>query len=81
LGADARAAFRTAYYALAEARPKLMVASYFGALGPNLDIATNLPVAGLHIDLVRAPGELDAVLAALAPEAVLSLGVIDGRNI
>src|SRR5690606_20709304 len=43
--------------------------------------AAALPVAGLHVDLVRAPAQLDAVLAALRPGQVLSAGVIDGRNI
>ncbi len=81
LGELHRAAFWTAYDELALTAPKLMVASYFGALGPNFDLATKLPVAGLHVDLVRAPEQLDAVLAALAPEARLSVGVIDGRNV
>ncbi|WP_210240373.1 metal ABC transporter ATP-binding protein [Amaricoccus solimangrovi] len=66
---------------IAKAGPKLLVTSYFGALGPNLDLAAKLPVAGLHIDLVRAPDQLDAVLDALPAGKLLSLGVIDGRNI
>jgi 5-methyltetrahydropteroyltriglutamate--homocysteine methyltransferase len=81
LGAFHRAAFWTAYDELAKAAPKLMVATYFGALGPNLDVATKLPVDGLHVDLVRAPEQLEPVLAALAPGARLSLGVVDGRNV
>jgi 5-methyltetrahydropteroyltriglutamate--homocysteine methyltransferase len=78
-----RAAFRTAYAALVKAAPglKLLVATYFGGLGENLATAAQLPVAGLHIDLVRAPEQLDAVLAALPRDRVLSLGVVDGRNI
>src|SRR6185369_5013475 len=35
----------------------------------------------LHVDLVRAPGQLDAVLAGLPPSMQLSVGVVDGRNI
>jgi 5-methyltetrahydropteroyltriglutamate--homocysteine methyltransferase len=58
-----------------------MLATYFGGLGDNLDTALSLPVAGLHIDLVRAPGQLDNVLARAPQGLVLSLGVIDGRNI
>jgi 5-methyltetrahydropteroyltriglutamate--homocysteine methyltransferase len=78
-----RAAFQRVYAALAKAAPrlKLLVAAYFGALGNNLATAVRLPVAGLHIDLVRAPEQLDAVLAALPRDRVLSLGVVDGRNI
>ncbi|MGL4966462.1 MAG: 5-methyltetrahydropteroyltriglutamate--homocysteine S-methyltransferase [Inquilinus sp.] len=79
----ARAALRRAYAELAQAVPqlKIMVASYFGGLGENLATAVSLPVAGLHLDLVRAPGQLPAVLDKAPRELVLSLGVIDGRNI
>ena len=76
-----REAFKSVYAALALSPVKLLLASYFGALGDNLDTALALPVAGLHIDLVRAPDQLAAVLAGLGPQQVLSAGVIDGRNI
>ena len=79
---EARAAYRRAYAALAAAGgPKVLLASYFGALGDNLQVAASLPVDGLHVDLVRAPGQLNAVLDALSLTQVLSAGVIDGRNI
>ncbi len=76
-----RAALRRAYEVLAPVAPRLMLATYFGTLGDNTALAAALPVAGLHIDLVRAPGQLDAVLGALPETTVLSVGVIDGRNI
>ena len=79
---DDYAAYRRAYAVLAAtARPKILLASYFGALGDNLALATTLPVDGLHVDLVRAPTQLDAVLDALPDGHVLSAGVVDGRNI
>ncbi|MHB1057832.1 MAG: 5-methyltetrahydropteroyltriglutamate--homocysteine S-methyltransferase [Rhodanobacter sp.] len=79
---DDRAAYRHAYAALAATRtPRLLLASYFGALGDNLALATALPVDGLHIDLARAPEQLDAVLDALPADRILSTGVVDGRNI
>ncbi|MBU6508751.1 MAG: 5-methyltetrahydropteroyltriglutamate--homocysteine S-methyltransferase [Gammaproteobacteria bacterium] len=82
LDAAAQAALRQAYAALAASSGlKILLASYFGALGGNLDLAVQLPVNGLHVDLVRAPEQLDAVLEALSPARVLSAGVIDGRNI
>ncbi|TSD83784.1 5-methyltetrahydropteroyltriglutamate--homocysteine S-methyltransferase [Mycobacterium sp. KBS0706] len=79
----AHAALHRAYAALAQAVPqlKIMVATYFGGLGDNLATALSLPVAGLHLDLVRAPGQLAAALDKAPPGLVLSLGVIDGRNI
>jgi len=82
LGADARAAFERAYAVLGAAtRPKLLLATYFGGLDDNLPLAASLPVDGLHVDLVRAPEQLDALLKALPPERVLSAGLVNGRNI
>ncbi len=78
-----RHAFKLAYDALAKAAPglKVMLTTYFGALADNLSAVAALPVAGLHVDLARAPEQLDAVVGALRADQVLSLGVIDGRNI
>ena len=83
LSATERAALRTTYSELALKVPglRIMLNTYFGALGDNLETAASLPVAGLHIDLIRAPEQLDPVLKAVRPDVVLSLGVIDGRNI
>ncbi|ARR52092.1 5-methyltetrahydropteroyltriglutamate--homocysteine S-methyltransferase [Rhizorhabdus wittichii DC-6] len=78
----ARAAYVAAYGELTKVDGiKLMLATYFGALGDNLKTALSLPVAGLHVDLVRAPEQLDAVLAGARKDLLLSLGLIDGRNI
>ncbi|KAI8815704.1 cobalamin-independent synthase [Fimicolochytrium jonesii] len=61
---------------------KLLVANYFGRLGDNLEIVADLPINALHVDLVRAPEELDAVLkVAQDKDFILSLGLINGRNI
>lgn len=78
-----RAALKTAYQTLSDQVPglKLMLATYFGALGDNLQTALALPVAGLHVDLVRAPEQLEPVVDGARDGQVISLGVIDGRNI
>ena len=82
LDEDARAAFVRAYATLADVpRPDILLATYFGALGDNLSLATTLPVEGLHVDLVRAPEQLDAVVRNLPASRVLSLGLVNGRNI
>jgi 5-methyltetrahydropteroyltriglutamate--homocysteine methyltransferase len=60
---------------------KLLLSSYFGSLGDNLDLALSLPMSGLHIDLVRAPEQLAGILAGARHDLTLSLGVIDGRNV
>lgn len=80
LDAATKDAFNEAYCELTGG-PKLLVATYFGALEDNLKTAVALPVAGLHIDLVRAPGQLTQVAKALPRERILSLGLINGRNI
>ncbi|MCH2498523.1 MAG: 5-methyltetrahydropteroyltriglutamate--homocysteine S-methyltransferase [Erythrobacter sp.] len=76
-----RRAFTRAYAKLGRAGPKVMLATYFGGLENNLSLAASLPVAGLHIDLARAPEQLDAVVKAVPQNRLLSLGVVDGRNI
>ncbi len=78
-----RIAIATAYNVLARAVPdlRILVATYFGGLGENLDLALRLPISGLHLDLVRAPEQLEDVLAKASHDLVLSLGVVDGRNI
>jgi 5-methyltetrahydropteroyltriglutamate--homocysteine methyltransferase len=76
-----RIAFTRSYARLKRSGPKLMVATYFGGLENNLSFAASLPVAGLHVDLVRAPGQVPALLEAAPKDMLLSLGVIDGRNV
>ena len=80
---DDRAALTRTYAALAAAAPKLslLVASYFGPMADNLATALALPVAGLHLDLVRGGADLEAVLERAPEQLWLSLGVIDGRNV
>ena len=70
-----------AKFARAEPRLKLMVATYFGGLRDNMRLFLQLPVAALHIDVTRAPRELDTILREFPADKVLSLGVVDGRNI
>ncbi len=74
-------AYERAYAALAPARLKLLLTTYFDGLHANVTLACKLPVAGLHIDLIRAPEQLQTIQTQLPPDRVLSLGVIDGRNI
>ena len=82
LTAKQKTLFSSAYQTLSRcAHPKIMLAVYFGALRDNLPTACCLPVQGLHIDAVRAPEEVEAVASALHPDTLLSLGIVDGRNI
>jgi 5-methyltetrahydropteroyltriglutamate--homocysteine methyltransferase len=78
-----RSALKEAYGFFAHALPrlKIMLTSYFGKLDNNLDTALSLPVAGLHLDLARGAEQLREVADKARPGLVLSLGVIDGRNV
>ncbi|MEO8398146.1 MAG: 5-methyltetrahydropteroyltriglutamate--homocysteine S-methyltransferase, partial [Chloroflexota bacterium] len=75
-------AYTAAYAQLSRVKGiQIMLATYFGGLGDNLSLAVGLPVAGLHIDLVRAPQQLPTVLAQFPADKRLSLGIINGRNV
>ena len=78
-----RQAYRSAYHMLRQRDVKLLLTTYFGPLEDNLELAAGLPVDGLHLDLVRGDGQLDQLLssAAFDGDKVLSLGVVDGRNV
>jgi len=76
-----QSAVRTAYEALSGAGPKLLLTTYFGSLGENLELTLGLPVEGIHLDAVSARSELERVVEALPEGRVLSLGVVSGRNV
>lgn len=69
------------YTALQGSGPQLLLTTYFDAVDEHAARLKALPVAGLHIDLCRVPHQLDAFLADYPVNKVLSLGIIDGRNV
>ncbi|MBN9369213.1 MAG: 5-methyltetrahydropteroyltriglutamate--homocysteine S-methyltransferase [Comamonadaceae bacterium] len=81
LDADWQHAFNTAYHHLKAAKVKILLATYFGQLQENAYLAANLPVAGLHVDAINDQGGVQPLLGLLPAHKVLSLGVINGRNI
>ena len=74
-------ACRQAYASLAQHDIKLLLATYFGSTAPIATLVARLPVHGFHIDLVRAPEQLAIWLDLLPATAVLSAGIVDGRNV
>ncbi|WP_417661346.1 5-methyltetrahydropteroyltriglutamate--homocysteine S-methyltransferase [Pseudomonas sp.] len=78
---DWKNAFERAYHLLQHAPLKKLVATYFSGLEDNLGLAVTLPVDGLHVDWVRAPEQLPLLLDRLPSYKVLSLGVVNGRNV
>ena len=81
LDADWQQAFHTAYQHLKGVNVKLLVATYFGQLQENAALAAQLPVAGLHVDAINDRDGAQFLIDGLAHDKVLSLGVINGRNI
>ncbi|WP_420154207.1 5-methyltetrahydropteroyltriglutamate--homocysteine S-methyltransferase [Siphonobacter sp.] len=86
LSENEQIAFQQAYEYLARAVPQLslLVATYFESIQPNLALTLQLPVAALHVDLVRGNEQLEVILADtsfVASQRILSLGVVDGRNV
>lgn len=71
-------AYQDVYATLSQVNAKILLSTYFGSVAAHAGRLKALPVAGLHIDLVRAPEQLDAFADY---GKVLSAGVIDGRNI
>jgi 5-methyltetrahydropteroyltriglutamate--homocysteine S-methyltransferase len=79
----AKEAYQKVYTELANEFPKLkfIITTYFNELKDNTELAISLPVAALHIDLVRGEHQLDSILEKFPAGKILSLGVVDGRNI
>ncbi|MEW8229768.1 MAG: 5-methyltetrahydropteroyltriglutamate--homocysteine S-methyltransferase [Candidatus Thiodiazotropha endolucinida] len=81
LSATWQHALRNSYYQLQNSPVKLLLTTYFGQLRENLQLACELPVAGLHIDASRQQEEVSRIIDWLPMHKILSLGIIDGRNI
>lgn len=81
LSSEWQDAFRTAYATLSKTKVKLLLATYFGQLQENIALACELPVHGFHLDAINAQAEVATLQAQLPQDRVLSLGVINGRNI
>lgn len=74
--------YNEAYTELSSVSPKILLTTYFARLDSNVNYIAKLPIAGLHIDLDRAPDQLEDVIAAIRPTSIiLSLGLVSGRNI
>ncbi|MCG8708330.1 5-methyltetrahydropteroyltriglutamate--homocysteine S-methyltransferase [Brenneria sp. 4F2] len=74
------AAFKPAYDAL-QGPVKLLLTTYFDSIGQNLDTIKTLPVQGLHVDLVHGKDDVASLNEQLPAHWLLSLGVINGRNV
>lgn len=64
-----------------EQHPQLLVATYFNDLSDNLDTFCSIKTAGLHVDAISCQNELSTIVEKVDKEKILSLGLVDGRNV
>lgn len=83
LNAEEQRAFRRAHERLGRAAggARILLATYFGPLGDNAELACRSGAGALHIDLATAPRQLEDVLRWIGDDQTLSLGLVNGRNI
>ncbi len=81
LESDWQHALRKSYFHFQRNPLKLMLTTYFGELAENLQLACELPVAGIHIDTSGQREETSKLIDWLTVHKHLSLGIINGRNI
>ena len=76
-----QAAIAETYQTLSTVNVKVLLASYYGGIVHHQALVSALPVAGLHLDLVTAPEQLAVFANALRSDQILSVGVVNGRNV
>jgi 5-methyltetrahydropteroyltriglutamate--homocysteine methyltransferase len=81
LDAAWRDAVTKSYHALRTDGVKLLLATYFGPLRDNLPLLEALPVQGVHLDAINARDEVAALIQHSPVDRIISLGVVNGRNI
>ena len=74
-------AFAATYKELANTGTRIIIGTYFASVAEHLELLKALPVHGLHIDAVRAPEQVATFVNAWPQNKVLSIGLIDGRNV
>lgn len=80
LDSEWQQAVTQAYELLAKTKIKLLLTTYFAPLADNLELVSNLPVAGLHVDGVLGD-DLNLIAQAWPQDKVLSVGIVNGRNV
>ena len=74
-------AFAPVYKELANTGVRIILGTYFAGVAEHVKLLGNLPVHGVHIDCVRAPEQLAVFTEQFPTNKVLSVGLIDGRNV
>ena len=74
-------AFAPVYKELANTGVRIILGTYFAGVAEHVKLLGSLPVHGVHIDCVRAPEQLAVFAEQFSTNKVLSVGLIDGRNV
>ena len=74
-------AFAPVYKELANTGVRIILGTYFAGVAEHVKLLGSLPVHGVHIDCVRAPEQLVVFAEQFPTNKVLSVGLIDGRNV
>lgn len=81
LSIEQKQALLEAYQELSREEPNIILTNYFGSLDENIELFFKTKASAYHIDAIAGAGELNRAVELLPEEAVLSLGVVDGRNV
>ncbi|PPI88365.1 5-methyltetrahydropteroyltriglutamate--homocysteine S-methyltransferase [Candidatus Pantoea edessiphila] len=73
-------AFKIAYDTL-QSKNNLLLTTYFDSISQNINLICELPVQGLHVDVIHGNDDIELLNYKIPKSWVLSLGVINGRNI
>ncbi|QCI18603.1 5-methyltetrahydropteroyltriglutamate--homocysteine S-methyltransferase [Buchnera aphidicola] len=68
-------------YKYLHGKTKILLTTYFDSIDHNIEFIRNLPIHGIHIDLIFGKYNLFEFNQKIPKEWMLSLGVINGRNI
>jgi len=74
-------AFSQAYKTLEKGLLKLLLTTYFASIDHHIHIIKDLPFDGVHIDTIAEPTNVNEIIDNFPNHWVISLGVINGRNV
>lgn len=81
LDAKWQQAFIQAYKTLEKGRLKLLLTTYFADIAHHVELIKDLPFDGVHLDTIAESSNVDSIIKRLPNSWIISLGVINGRNI
>ncbi len=74
-------AFKQAYLTLEKGALKLLLTTYFASIDHHVDLIKTLPFDGIHLDTIAENTDVASIINKLPIDWIISLGVINGRNI